>query len=255
MSENDDGEAINKKLKRESFAGLVNGEVSQWNRYPLQTSRPARASEPSDAPGLYSLHATPNRTLSDPQLPIDPHLYPDGGLFNGDMQVDMPQETIVSSIEPRPEDIMQGIEEDPLIDPQLFATFPQTPAPVANMNYTMTNGVHRSAASPRSAAAESVSPGQMIGLSPSIPRAPKMSATPRKVSHTPQARPPTGKSQTPKSAKSVASGPGRRDSKGAIRLDQQARPLSSSENTEDMASLALALQLQMEEHGLRRRSK
>ncbi|KAF2649297.1 hypothetical protein K491DRAFT_208639 [Lophiostoma macrostomum CBS 122681] len=238
LSGEDDGEALNKKIKRDSFAGLVNGEISPWNRYPLQTAHSARASEPSEAPTLYAAQPTTSRTQSDPQLPIDPQLYGSGNMsINGDVQFgNAPQETIVASIEPHQDDPMPDVNSTP-IDPQLMDHLPQTPAPPPELDQATPHGGFI-LYSPLSAAAQSVSPGQALGLSPNLTRFPKMSVTPR----------------------AGPSGQGRRDSKGSIKTkaksDLQPRASSSVEmNEEDTASLALALQLQMEEHGLRRRSK
>lgn len=90
---------------------------------------------------------------------------------------------------------------------------------------------------------------------PNAPRSSGKGSSGRKTSQTP--RPPYRKSNTPKSTPG-----GRRcDSKESTtvepRSEQKARAVSSvtGESEEDMASLALAMQLQMEEHGLRRRSK
>jgi F-box/leucine-rich repeat protein 10/11 len=242
MSGDDDGEALNKKIKRDSFAGLVNGEVSPWNRYPLQTAHSARASEPSETSALYAAQPTNSRTQSDPQLPIDPQLYGAGNMaVNEDMQFgNAPQETIITSIEPHQDDDMPDVDATP-IDPQLFAQLPQTPAPPSYPDQAMTHGGFI-LYSPLSAAAQSVSPGQALGLSPNVHRSARMSVQQSSI-------PTAG-----------ASGQGRRDSKGSIRAkarpDHQPRASSSVEkNEEDTASLALALQLQMEEHGLRRRSK
>jgi F-box/leucine-rich repeat protein 10/11 len=79
--------------------------------------------------------------------------------------------------------------------------------------------------------------------------------TPSKTSY-------TGRSSHKKSATPKTPIENRQDSKGSVKLEPRSDPkprtllsMSSADNPEDTASLALALQLQMEEHGLRRRSK
>ncbi|KAF2005852.1 hypothetical protein P154DRAFT_518104 [Amniculicola lignicola CBS 123094] len=149
--------------------------------------------------------------------------------------------------------VMSSIEDatglDPgLIDPQLFTFEPRTPGPVDNG----LNGTHPRLSSPFAAQTQSTSPRsshvQVVApetTSRTTPRSARLSSAGRRMSHTPRA--PNAMSSTPKS---TPGGKGRRDSKGSIKLEP-----GSAKKPEDVASLALALQLQMEEHGLRRRSK
>lgn len=243
---------MNKKIKRESFAGLVNGEVSQWNRYPLQKPRSASDTQPRNTITLSPLQPTASTPLEDATevMPVDPQL------SNGDsdtIAVATPsrpfvRETVVSSIEDSPGELMDGIFETAPIDPQLLDTEPRTPAPLLDEPHVQPNGI-------------SVSPEhtrvkvQPASATPNPPRSSRVSMTPRKTSQTPGRS--NGKSMTPKT---TPGGKNRCDSKGSIHVepnsDKKPRAMSStSTKEEDMASLALALQLQMEEHGLRRRSK
>lgn len=153
---------------------------------------------------------------------------------------------MVSSIEHAHMDSMEGVEGSDRIDPQLLDICPQTPANGVNGEPNGVSSTNLQSISPscrrNSTAVTSSSPGvsRPVQVTPH-----KKSQTPRKSSRT---------TSTPKSST------GRRDSKGNIRLEpkseprQRAMPLSETHDA-DEASLALALQLQKEEHGLRRRSR
>jgi F-box/leucine-rich repeat protein 10/11 len=252
VSDNDDGEAINKKMKRESFAGLVNGEISMWNRYPLQ-ARPLKADEFGDiaVQSESPEHATDqdlNAMFIDPQL------------ANGDNADEAampstpgPRENVVTSIEDHLPEPMEDIVETGPIDPFLLGLEPHTPA-TPLMNGGM-NGFHAGPSSPMSITAQSVSPGNVIGMTRSASKPSRVIMTPSKTSY-------TGRSSHKKSATPKTPIENRQDSKGSVKLEPRSDPkprtllsMSSADNPEDTASLALALQLQMEEHGLRRRSK
>jgi F-box/leucine-rich repeat protein 10/11 len=268
ISDEHDGEAINKKLKRESFAGLVDGEISQWNRYPLSKPRAASATEARNSIAMQSAQEALNamdHTPSEFAL-IDPQF------TNGDNDMirvatphqTMAADTVISSIEEDHEgepmdDVIESEPTDAQIDPQLLAE-PRTPAPT-NTRHNGQNGVKPNSSHETS----SVSPGQgppiaqPSATTPTMARPPssRVSATPRKPSQTPHHfnRNSTTPRKTPGSK-------GRRESinLGTIKVEpgsgSKPRAMSSTEGTEeDVASLQLALQLQMEEHGLRRRSK
>lgn len=254
--DNDEGEALNKKIKRDSFAGLINGEVSHYNRYPL--AHPVSQPEAQDSMSVHSAHQALDLASSDEVLPIDPQL---SGDMDGKIQTATPpsnahsRETIISSIEDHSEDSMEDVVEANLIDPELLNLEPHTPTPTHNGSASAPHGGVTDELSPLALAVQSISPGyrpanNTADITPNRPWASRVSGTPRRKSQTPHALSRWG--STPKSSR------GRRNStiKLEPKSDSKPRAASSIENhEEDQASLALAMQLQMEEHGLRRRSK
>ncbi|KAH7115155.1 hypothetical protein B0J11DRAFT_584460 [Dendryphion nanum] len=248
VSENDEGELLNKKIKRESFAGIISGEVSHYNRYPL--ARPAPASSPQEDIAVHSAQQALDLTAHEDSAPVDSEILES---LNGRHGSETPsyaqhRESVVSSIEHHPGESMEGVEGSDRIDPQLLGFDPQTPA---MRSFHAPNRI-----SPK--LTHSVSPCQRQNSSTVTPASPSMARpipinlTPRKKSQTPRGSGRT--SSTPES------GVGRRDSKGNIKLEAKSEPRSramplNDTHDPDEASLALALQLQKEEHGLRRRSR
>jgi F-box/leucine-rich repeat protein 10/11 len=231
----------------ESFAGLVDGEVSQWNRYPLQKPRPASVSGSREVmvtdPALIGGWSSPNRAV-----PIDPQLSDpdrDCAIVTSPSHPGS-KETIVTSIEDTAGEPMEGITESMPADPRPRKLDPHTPAPPEDSLIHEHNGLP-TGSPPQISPARRADAARPNSMSPNWSRPSKGTSRSGK-----------GKTTTPKT---TPGGKGRRDSKDSIRLEpkseQKLRAVSSStgEKNEDMASLALALQLQMEEHGLRRRSK
>ena len=230
ISDEHDGEAINKRIKRESFAGLVSGEVSQWNRYPLAKPRAASATEQRDMIATLTPDGVA-RASPIGSIPIDSQLSRDEEAIIDDAVDRM---TIVSTIEHAPGDPMEGVIEAS-IDSPLVATEPQTPGPPHRDLYEQPNGVsHSPGPSP-------LNDTRAASAYTNASRSRKATVTPHKV-----------KSRTPKSTPRKK---GRRDSKETVKLESDARAMSSTENEADMASYALAMKLQQQEYGLRRRSK
>lgn len=303
ISEVDDGEALTKKIKMESFAGLVNGEVSHWNRYPLQKPRPSSLSgsqEPETMPVDPELLMMDHNEAAH-AMTTEPHLS-NGHLSNGDGDAHtivfatpanpFSRETIVSSIEDTTcdpmDDVMQTSQMQMEILPpqqeqhqqQQFPPEPRTPGPPSNMFYDSTNGgadIAVSVSPSRSSSARSMRHGHIrpASMTPNWNQSSKDSA-----------RSWNGKSTTPKITPGGKKS--HRDSNFGIgiktepRSEQKARAVDSKISgemtmddmnemalgmgmdgvhvnggsaNEDVASLALALQLQMEEHGLRTRGK
>jgi F-box/leucine-rich repeat protein 10/11 len=134
---------------------------------------------------------------------------------------------------------MEGVIESRPRDPE-----PRTPAPAENRNTGQRNGYHTG--SPPQASHSR----KAVGTRPNS-MSPNWSRPAKGISRS------GGKTTTPK----APGGRGRRDSKETVKQEPKseqkprAAPSGTGKKSEDMASIALALQLQMEEHGLRRRSK
>ncbi|KAF2273973.1 uncharacterized protein EI97DRAFT_444528 [Westerdykella ornata] len=223
VSEHEDGEALTKKMKMESFAGLVNGEVSHWNRYPLQKPRLTSASDSQDEMTMDSARST-----RDPRSLLGPPLAEEqtGGVVT---QVVRPM-SASKSVSKEPvycsiENVQEEVVTSGPVDPLLLNPEPRTPRATNNA----ANGIH---AAPESSPIQNG--GRARGLHSWNGRTTTPKITPR--------------------------GRNRRDSKDSPRGEPKSDPKARASppktgSSEDMASIALALKLQMEEHGLRRRSK
>lgn len=261
--EEDDGEALTKKIKMESFAGLVDGEVSQWNRYPLQKPRPASVSGSREVmvtdPALLGGWASPDNGDNGGAMPIDPRLSD----LNGECAIietspvqSRTRETVVTSIEHTAAEPMEGVVVQSVpADSHARNPDPCTPEPQDESPLPEQNGFP-TASPPRTSSAKRAATARRSSMSPNWSRPAKgTSRSGITKTATPKATP---KTATPKT---TPGGKGRRDSKEHVRAEQKSeqKPRASSSSTgeknEDMASIALALKLQMEEHGLRRRSK
>ncbi|KAF2640012.1 hypothetical protein P280DRAFT_518443 [Massarina eburnea CBS 473.64] len=171
-----------------------------------------------------------------PEEMIDPALqsYDDGDMMMHSSPQESHRDAIMSSIENIQDTHMEDV--DAVVEGhQGPSVEPLTPGPIVNNFSEPTNGFKPAAAPP---------------ITPNQP------PTARPSSRGPKGTPHSRKHYTPKST------PGRRRQasgetfKVEPRSDQKARAISSATGEgEDTASLALALKLQMEEHGLRRRSK
>lgn len=255
-----DGEALSKKMKRESFAGLVNGEVSHWNRYPLAKPRSAESTEsPPDATNGEMDQTVAENTAPEDSVPIDPQL--SEGFVDTIMATTpshpISRDTVVPSIEDHMGEPMDGVTDSAPIDPQLLDPEPRTPASTSGMFPGEIDGVSEKPSQFLLAPISNTSPEQKVimaqpaSTTPNLPRS-RLTTTPSKTPHAL-----SRKSITPRSTPKEKC---RQDSKDSVKFEalfaERPRAMSSTEsNNEDMASLALALQLQMEEHGLRRRSK
>jgi F-box/leucine-rich repeat protein 10/11 len=240
VGDEEDGEALTKRIKMESFAGLVDGEVSLWNRYPLQKPRSYSASASREDTVVDSAFDFREQHVHRREMDIDPRLFEVGGNASGGAAPSnfMSRETVVSSIEDLPGDPMEGVIEAAPPQPRILNPEPRTPPPRAETPPGEANGVFISQIQP------SPSPNDIqarpASMTPHWSRSSKGPRTGNAKSTTPKTTP-NGKIKTePKS-------------------DQRPRPVppppTTGKKNEDMASLALALKLQMEEHGLRRRSK
>lgn len=191
----------------------------------------------------YSAQQALNEVYPEDTMPIDPALQ-----SYDTIRINAPshssRDVAMSSIEHVPDSLINGVEEQPRseLGPSVE---PLTPGPLS----VEPNGISPYRSSPQEYDTIAVA----LPVTPSA-RRPAKATSARKASQTP--RPSNRTSTTPKSAP----GGRRRGSKESIKVEPRSEPKmramsSTAESEEDMASLALALQLQMEEHGLRRRSK
>ena len=153
-------------------------------------------------------------------------------------------DVVVSSIEAHPE----GQHDD--LEDSLHHNFPDEDVEQPN------HLAHTGPSSPLTELARSTSPVRnrdpvvpTITTPRTAPRASRVGSSGQKPSQTPL--PSNRKSTTPRSG---GTGKSRRDSKSFAKVDPKSRVVSTGP-LDDQASLKLALQLQQEEHGLRRRSK
>lgn len=185
----------------------------------------------------YSAQQALSQVLPDDSMPIDPALqsYDHEGdtVALDDSPRALHQDTIMSSIEDGPGDQMEGVETAAYQSSHLDSM------------HSVPNGnkeVHHPQLSSEASGTAMIAPP----ITPNRSRFVKVSSSGQRTSQSSRTR----KNHTPGSPL----GGHRRDTG---ELDQEIRAISSAtgDGEEDMASLALALKLQMEEHGLRRRSK
>lgn len=198
----------------------------------------------------FSARKALDQVADDDAMPIDPALqmYERGNDFavadaspraaSGD--------AVMFSVEEFDHDPMEGVQHTGINGRSGPSIEPLSPIAGPNGLYGMPNGAGEPHTSPHANSDGSLVPPQ----TPNGPRSRYTSSSKRKASQTPHSS--HRKSKTPSHR--------RQDSKDSIKLEPQSEPkvraTSSTfgNNQEDTASLALALQLQMEEHGLRRRS-
>ncbi|KAF2012393.1 hypothetical protein BU24DRAFT_376174 [Aaosphaeria arxii CBS 175.79] len=253
--DNDEGEALNKKLKGDSFAGIINGEVSHYNRYPL--ARPQSQQDYNDDVAVHSAQQALTLASTDGGFPIDPQLSSDG--LNEEQtsrDTTTTYDTIVSSIEVHPEGSSDGISQAEPIDPQFLGARPSTPTSIRK---DCDNAVQK--------AIPTVTPPPIAGLLSTSPsHRPVKNENDDSFSRRPRSSRANGHPQGTRRSPSehcyvshvTKSAKKRQNSTAKLELGSEVKPPSTSPalgNKEDKASLALAMQLQIEEHGLRRRSK
>ncbi|KAK7180215.1 hypothetical protein DPSP01_012028 [Paraphaeosphaeria sporulosa] len=189
--------------------------------------------------------------FDDDAMPIDPALqsYNHGNdEYSADLTHTPHQDAVMFSVEDLPNGAVErgGSSMDAQSGPVLD---PVSPGTVPNGFHVQSNGIaedHPSLHANRTSI-------QFSPLTPNAQRSGWPCPSSRKPSQTPHRS--HRQSNTPKTPSGR-----RRDSKESIKLEPRSEPkvraTSSAviDSEEDMASLALALQLQMEEHGLRRRS-
>jgi F-box/leucine-rich repeat protein 10/11 len=241
--------------------GNVNGDI--FSRESMQTPSRAGGSRGSidfQDTMMYSPQDQ-DETSDESSIPIDPSLqsYHDERETNYDPvpSYQSHRDTIMSSIEDNADDAMEGVEEMIPHEYDVPTAEPRTPGPpphILQHHLQLSNGNNPDPSSPLSPLALSIPPSGHRKLSNFQNHinstATRIGSSGRKPSNTPRPN------KTPKKS-TPGSGGRRRDSKESIKQEFGAagQVLAEGGRPEDVASLALAIQLQMEEHGLRRRSK
>jgi F-box/leucine-rich repeat protein 10/11 len=237
-------------MKREFHdSGLTNGAMHHRNSLPNALGMGST----SELQGLaFSAQQALNQVQPEDLMPIDPSLQSYGYDEDTVMVDTSPQsahrDTVMSSIEHVAEGLFDGIEDRPSSARRGPSVEPLTPGPMTDDLAAQSIGVKEDNP-PRENDVVMVAPP----ITPSAPRSARMSFSGPNPSRTP--RPANPNSSTPKST----SGGLRRENSIKIepRSEQKARAMSSAtaDSPEELASVALALKLAMEDHGLRRRSK
>ncbi|PVH94255.1 hypothetical protein DM02DRAFT_539866 [Periconia macrospinosa] len=245
----------NRKMKKETADGeFINVHVRHRNSLPTNLGAPG-SNELQEL--AYSAQQALNQAMpDDATMPIDPAL----------QSYDTDRDAVVldsSSHVPHRDTIMSSIEgglDNQIRDTQTSAatyayhgssTEPVASGPHFESIQGISNGTKEVQYSqPSSEAGESNTLGAPI--TPNRSRFVKMGSSGQRVGQTSRSK----KNQTPASPGGRAHDSGE-SVKIESRSDQKTRAISSTtgDGKEDMASLALAMKLQMEEHGLRRRSK
>jgi F-box/leucine-rich repeat protein 10/11 len=211
----------------------------------------------------YSAQQALVHVLPADMMPIDPALQSydmegDTIMVDTSPQAAAHRDTIMSSIENTTDAHMQGVEIIEVEEYRGPSIEPLTPGPNIDEDESFAYSIKQGEAAATATATALENPDALMLSSPMTPdqlysARVGSSGGGRKASRTPLPR----KNHTPKSAPG-----GRRYSSGEPikvepRSEQKARANSSAtgDGGEDTASVALALKLQMEEHGLRRRSK
>ncbi|KAF2703112.1 hypothetical protein K504DRAFT_183784 [Pleomassaria siparia CBS 279.74] len=250
-----DSASVNRKMKESSSHRDENMDGELYPRHSMQT--------PSHAGGSVELldvmmYSPQDEASPQGSIPIDPALrsYNEDRGANLVVALEFPshRDTIMTSIEDLVDDPMEDMVPSKPIEYPVPTVEPRTPGPPPHVAQHHPNGIGQGPSSPLSPLARSVSPVESRGtIRPPVPTITNPS---KRSSHVAKA------SQTPRSASKATHTPKttpggrRRDSKETIKLEPGARNISPEDKKpEDVASLALAIQLQMEEHGLRRRSK
>jgi F-box/leucine-rich repeat protein 10/11 len=247
----EDSNSASRKMRRDFHAnGLTNGTIRHRNSLPNAFGM-ASTSELRDL--AFSAQQALDQVHPEDLMPIDPSLQPYG--YDADtIMVDISprpssKDAVMSSIEPISDDLFDGIENRAGSRRHGPSVEPLTPGPMLHDMQIHGNEATLDDASPWNDGSIPVVPP----ITPRAPRLARMDSSGRKPSRGPHSADP--KHRTPKST------PGglRRDSslRTESQLEQKARAMSSAtaDSPEDLASVALALKLAMEDHGLRRRSK
>lgn len=200
----------------------------------------------------FSAQQVLSQAPDDDTMPIDPALQlyrhvNDEMVMDGSPQVPH-QDAVIFSVEDLPNNTLERVETslEATVGPALE---PVSPGNFPHGLHVQPNGSTEAPSSPHA----SRSGTRYSPLTPNAQRSGWLCSSAHKPSQTPHRS--YRKSNTPK----TPSGRGRDNgscTKLEPRSETKARATSSAllDSEEDMASLALALQLQMEEHGLRRRS-
>lgn len=252
ISEEDPSSVLGKMKKEPSVESpLVYNPIRQ-----IRNSLPGRigTENTTELQGLaYSAQQALDHVPIEDAMPIDPALQS----FIHEQNTSAME---ASSQEPHRDAVMYSIEDSPnnpmdIVDHFTRSEIPKpsveslSPGSGPNGYPVGFNSVEEAHISPRTNRTEDL----LLPVTPSAPRSARLGSSGRKPSQ--MTNLPIRKSNTPKTPSSR-----RRDSRGSqkmeARIEPKARASSSAvtDNEEDMASLALAMQLQMEEHGLRRRS-
>ncbi|CAI6334997.1 unnamed protein product [Periconia digitata] len=247
-----------RRMKKESVNGdFIHTQMRHRVSLPINLS----ASGSNDLQDLaYSAQQALSQVLPDDPMPIDPALQSydnDGDVVAFDTPSRAPhQEVVMSSIEDEDNLDTQMKDADIVEASPTESREPCTEPPVSGMGLVNKQGLSNGTRQvqhhgPLFEASESAMVAPPI--TPNRSRFARMSSSGQKSNHNPRSR----KNQT-------SGSPSRsriRESGDIVKIeprsDQKARAVSSTtmDGEEDMASLALAMKLQMEEHGLRRRSK
>jgi F-box/leucine-rich repeat protein 10/11 len=240
--------------------GTVNGDM--FSRESMQTpSRTggSRGSIDFQDTMMYSPQDQ-DETSDESSIPIDPSLqsYHNERETNCDAVPSFQphRDTIMSSIEDHADDAMEGVEEMIQHEYDIPTIEPRTPGPpphIPQHHLQLSNGTNPGPSSPLSPLTFSITPSGHRKLSFQNhvnSTAIRNGSSGQKPSSTPRPN------KTPNKSTPGSSGR-RRDSKESIKQEfgLAGQVLAEGGRPEDVASLALAIQLQMEEHGLRRRSK
>ncbi|KAF2268588.1 hypothetical protein CC78DRAFT_540850 [Lojkania enalia] len=260
----DEGVDSASRQDKESGAdgGLINGEAHLLDY--LQT--PSRSTRPTETEHTMSM-LTPQENkeafASGDLMEVD-HPSPILDTMIDPMltsSVNLPtRDTVISSIENSAgnhgEDVAESSHNPEPIETEPPIAEPRTPAAAS---VAIPNGLDGLGPRKDTNALNSATPdgsrlviAQPTAVTPNASRSSRITPGGRRSSQTPRSS--NRKSTTPKS---TPGGKGRQDSKETIKTEPRADAdgVNIAETDEDRASLALALQLQMEEHGLRRRSK
>lgn len=251
-------------------SGMVNGDVQPLHSVSNSLDIGSSSTQLQDI--AFSAQQALGQASFEDLVPVDPALQHYSNGHVDAMDIDpaaselLDQDIAVSSIEnlldePKPMPVEGTVESEieARSEPQGPSVEPLTPAPIFHEEPKM-NGAKSGPTSPMQMTFLEHSnitvslPPPITPTATALPRS-RGSTSGRKASQTPRpshaqtpSRPSNRKSHTPKS---TPGGSGRRrDSKESIKIEQK-----PGETPEEIASLQLALQLQMEEHGLRRRSK
>jgi len=244
----EDSETLSRRLKQEEALTSHNifsqDEISPRHLKSSQ-SNPDRAfawpSQISDIPDSI--------TVLSHEKPGDQHSTEVVMVIDKSVELPRKQLSIVTSM-PASDAIVSSIEHHLVGDQSLRDRAPKEGGELADIS------ANTGPSSPLTELARSASPVHNHGsiVAPvttprTIPRASRLGSSGHKPVQTPVTL--NRKSTTPRSG---GTGKNRRDSKSFAKVDAKVRAVPTSP-LDDQASLKLALQLQQEEHGLRRRSK
>jgi F-box/leucine-rich repeat protein 10/11 len=250
ISEEDSNSASRKMKKEFHNSEMSDGTIRHRNSLPNAFSM-AQASELRGL--VFSAQQALDQVQPEDSMPIDPSLQSYGYDEDTIMADESPQhthrDTVMSSIEHVPDGFIDGSEVRPNSARGGPSVEPLTPGPVVDDISHQTNGISQGQILTQANDVIAVAPP----MTPTAPRSAGLSSSGQKPSRTP--RPAHSNNRTPKST------PGGIGQDGSFKVEprseQKLRATSSAtaDAPEELASVALALKLAMEDHGLRRRSK